>query len=133
MYPIVYVYHLAIIFYTWIIIIKRFSSILEILVYSFNNPFLHETGINCFNFSTLQASGYQLTSSEYTICLAYLSTYSDKFLSNKHISTLRNRDSKYRFINSSRSNPQKIMFTTNLNNSFIYDEYNYSFTFIKRI
>ncbi|HEY6586696.1 MAG TPA: hypothetical protein VIY98_00260 [Nitrososphaeraceae archaeon] len=58
----------------------------------------------------MQASGYQLPSSEYTIRLAYYSTYSDKFLSNKHISTLRNKDSKHRFMNTSSSNPQK-MFT----------------------
>ncbi len=48
----------------------------------------------------LHASGYHVPPSVYTICFPYLSTNdSDKFLRNKHISTLRNRDSKYRFMN----------------------------------
>ncbi|MGI0051626.1 MAG: hypothetical protein ACRD8K_07810, partial [Nitrososphaeraceae archaeon] len=40
---------------------------------------------------------------------------------------------KHRFMDRLSCNPPKIMFTANLNNSFIYDEYRNSFPFIDMI
>ena len=115
-------------FYYMIIIIKSFRSVFEILVkWLFPSISSQKKNVYCVSISI---HDMPLDTMYLHLCMLYgfhkpqLTIY--KFLSNKHISMFRNKNSKLYFMNRFSCNLQKKMFTGNLNDSFMYYECSYS-------